>query len=273
MQRRLTRIALAAAGALLLGTAATGAALAFSRLFAGPQGNGTGVAPNGWLLTPAGQQLDLADQVYWADRPDGQALSPDGRTLLISSGGQSVVTMKVVDTATRRVRQTIPYPSPEAFFIGVVWSPDGKRAFAPAGGNNKVRTYSFDGQQLHEGASIPVPGFPAGLALSTDGGTLFVAQNTADGLGIVDLTAGKLTSVSVGPCDKTQLVPFQGGVPAQCQPYGVALSQDGATAYVSNWGEHSVTAPATVCRLSSWCACPMTTRRARHPAPGPPRLS
>lgn len=105
-----------------------------------------------------------------------------------------------------------------------------------------MRTYSFDGQQLHEGASIPVPGFPAGLALSTDGGTLFVAQNTADGLGIVDLTAGKLTSVSVGPCDKTQLVPFQGGVPAQCQPYGVALSQDGATAYVSNWGEHSVTA-------------------------------
>lgn len=110
MQRRLTRIALAAAGALLLGTAATGGALAFSRLFAGPHGNGTGVTPNGWLLTPAGQQLDLADQVYWADRPDGQALSPDGRTLLIGSGGQSVVTMKVVDTATRRVRQTIPYP-------------------------------------------------------------------------------------------------------------------------------------------------------------------
>ena len=136
------------------------------------------------MLTPAGQQLDLADQVYWADRPDGQALSPDGRTLLISSGGQSVVTMKVVDTATRTVRQTIPYPSPEALFIGVVWSPDGKRAFASAGGNNKVRTYSFDGQQLHEAASIPVPGFPAGLAVSADGGTLFVAQNTGDGLGM-----------------------------------------------------------------------------------------
>lgn len=224
------------------GDAATGGAFAFSRLFAGPQGNGTSVTPNGWLVTPAGQQLDLTDQVYWADRPDGQALSPDGRTLLISSGGQSMVTLEVVDTATRGVRQTIPYSSPEALFLGVLWSPDGKRAFASAGGNNKVRTYSFDGQQLHEGASIQVPGFPAGLAMSNDGGTLLVAENTGDSLGIVDVSAGSVTSVPVGPCEQSQLVPFQGGVPAQCQPYGVALSQDGATAYVSNWGEHSVTA-------------------------------
>src|SRR5215831_7132322 len=144
MHRRAARIALAAAGVLLLGAVAGGGALAFARMVAGPQGDGTGVTPNGWLVTPAGQQLDLADQVYWADRPDGQALSPDGRTLLVSSGGQSLVTMKVVDTATRTVRQTIPYPSPQALFVGVVWSPDGTRAFASAGGNNKIRTYSFD---------------------------------------------------------------------------------------------------------------------------------
>jgi YVTN family beta-propeller protein len=242
MHRRARWIALAAAGVLLLGATATGGALAFSRMFAGPQGNGTGVTPNGWLVTPAGHQLDLADQVTWADRPDGQALSPDGRTLLISSGGQSLVTMKVVDTATRTVRQTIPYPSPEALFIGVVWSPDGKRAYASAGGNDKVRTYTFDGQELHEGASIPVPGFDAGLAISGDGGTLFVAENTGDALGVIDLATGTVASVPVGPCDQTQIVAFQGGVPAQCQPYGVALSRDGATAYVSNWGEHSVTA-------------------------------
>src|SRR5258708_16485758 len=134
MRSRAARIALAAVGVLVLGLAATGGALAFTRIVAGPQGNGTGITPNGWVLTPAGHQLDLADQVTWADRPDGQALSPDGRTLLISSGGQSLVTMKVVDTATRTVRQTIPYPSPEALFIGVVWSPDGRRACASAGG-------------------------------------------------------------------------------------------------------------------------------------------
>jgi YVTN family beta-propeller protein len=242
MRSRAARIALAAVGVLVLGIAATGGALAFNRIVAGPRGDGTGITPNGWVLTPAGHQLDLADQVWWADRPDGLARSPNGRTLLVSSGGQSLVTMKVVDTATQTVRQTIPYPSPQALFIGVVWSPDGTRAYASAGGNDKVRTYTFDGAQLHEGASIPVPGFAAGLAISADGRTLFVAENTGDGLGIVDLATGAVTSVPVGPCDTTQLVPFQGGTPAQCQPYGVALSRDGATAYVSNWGEHSLTA-------------------------------
>jgi len=69
-----------------------------------------------------------------------------------------------------------------------------------------------------------------------------VAENTGDALGIIDLATGKVINVPVGPCDVTQLAPFQGGVAAQCQPYGVALSRDGATAYVSNWGEHSVTA-------------------------------
>jgi YVTN family beta-propeller protein len=250
MRSRAARIAVLAAGVVLLTTAAGGGAVAFSRIHAGPQGDGTGVTPNGWFLTPAGRQVDLTDQVYWADRPDGQALSPDGRTLLISSGGQSLTTMKVVDTASKKVTQTIPYPSPEALFIGVVWSPDGKRAFASAGGDNKVRAYTFDGQ-LHEGAAIPVSGFAAGLAMSADGGTLFVAENLGDALGVVDLASGHVTSVPVGPCDFTQLLPLQGGTPAQCQPYGVALSRDGATAYVSNWGEHSVTAVDVASRTVS----------------------
>src|SRR5262252_4532750 len=63
MRSRAARIAFAAAVVLVLGVAPTGGALAFSRIVAGPQGDGTGVTPNGWVLTPAGRQLDLADQV------------------------------------------------------------------------------------------------------------------------------------------------------------------------------------------------------------------
>jgi YVTN family beta-propeller protein len=212
-------------------------AIASTRLVAGPQSDGTGVTPNGWLVTPAGRQVDLADQVYWADRPDGQALSPDGRTLLISSGGQSVDSLKVVDTGSGRVVQTIAYPAPEALFVGVAWSPDGRRAYAAAGGNNKVRTYAFDGQRLTEGAAIPVPGFPIGLAVSPDGSTLFAAQNQAGAVALIDTATARVTSFSVGACDGVQP---SAAASLQCQPYGVALSRDGAKAYVSNWGEHSV---------------------------------
>src|SRR5215471_17433686 len=212
-------------------------AIASTRLVAGPRSDGTGVTPNGWLLTPAGRQVDLTDQVYWADRPDGQALSPDGRTLLISSGGQSTDSMKVVDVASGRVTQTIPYASPQALFIGVVWSPDGTRAYASAGGNGKVRTYTFAGGQLTEGASIAVPGFPIGLAISPDG-TLLAALNQADALAVVDVPSGAVTRVPVGPCDVVQPATAPGQTPPQCQPYGVAVSRDGATAFVTNWGEH-----------------------------------
>jgi YVTN family beta-propeller protein len=237
MPRRMVLLALLAAVTLAAGGAT---AIAMTRLVAGPQPDGTGVTPNGWLLTPAGRQVDLADQVYWADRPDGQALSPDGRTLLVSSGGQSTDSLKVVDTAGGRVVQTIPYVSPEALFIGVVWSPDGRRAYASAGGGNKVRTYAFDGQRLTEGASIPVPGFPVGLAVSPDGRTLVAAENQRDAAAVIDLASGSVTNVPVGTCAGVH--PAAGPATPQCQPYGVALTRDGATAYVTNWGEHSVSA-------------------------------
>ncbi|HEY4026391.1 MAG TPA: beta-propeller fold lactonase family protein [Candidatus Dormibacteraeota bacterium] len=237
MQRRMALLALPIAAMLAVGGVT---AIAVTRIVAGPSSDGTGVTPNGWRLTPAGRQVELADQVYWADRPDGQALSPDGRTLLISSGGQSTDSMKVVDTASGKVVQTIPYVSPEALFVGVAWSPDGKHAYASAGGNNKVRTYTFDGQRLTEGTAIPVPGFPVGLAIAPDGRTLVAAENRADAAAVIDLGTGAVTNVPVGTCDVVQPATGPGPTPPQCQPYGVAFSRNGATAYVSNWGEHSV---------------------------------
>jgi hypothetical protein len=56
----------------VLGAGATYAAIARSG-HAGPQGDGTGITPTGWHVTPAGQQLTLGE------RPYGMAVSPDGR--------------------------------------------------------------------------------------------------------------------------------------------------------------------------------------------------
>ena len=97
-------LVLAAAASLAVGGTT---AMAVHILTAGPQGDGSSVTPNGWFVTPAGRQIDLADARWWADRPYGEALSPDGHTLLISSAGQSTESIKVVDTASGTVRQTI----------------------------------------------------------------------------------------------------------------------------------------------------------------------
>ncbi|TMD81012.1 MAG: YncE family protein, partial [Chloroflexi bacterium] len=240
-------LVLAAAASLAVGGTT---AMAVHILTAGPQGDGSSVTPNGWFVTPAGRQIDLADATWWADRPYGEALSPDGHTLLISSAGQSTESIKVVDTASGTVRQTIAYTAPEAINVGVVWSPRGDRAFASAGGNNKVRTYGFDGSRLTESGSIAVPNYPMGLAIASDGLTLYAAENRGDALAVIDLATASVESVAVGACDEQgSPVQYPPSAP-QCQPYGVTLAADGSTAYVSNWGEHSVTPISTRTRTA-----------------------
>ena len=250
--------ALVGVGAFSL-LAAGGTALAENFTYQPP-----GVTSYGWSLHPAGRQIDLADGVWWADRPYGQALSPDGRTLLVSSAGASMESVKVVDTATGAVRQTIAYKAPEAVNVGVVWDPYGARAFVSAGGNDKLRTYRFNGRTRMEGPSIPTSppcagakgsSYPMGLAISQDGRTLYAAENRADTLAVIDLASLVISHVALGACSE------QGGPvnypsnPAfsapQCQPYGVALSSDGSKAYVSDWGEESVTSINTLTRTAT----------------------
>lgn len=230
----------------LLGSAGT--ALAENTILAGPQGDRTGVTSYGWSIRPAGRQIDLADGTWWADRPYGQGLSPNGRTLLVSSAGASKESVKVVDTQSGRVLQTIGYTAPAAVNVGVVWSPDGTKAYVSAGGNNKVRTYAFNGITLTEGASIAVPKYPMGLAISRDGKTLYAAENRGDALAIIDLASAAVSNVPVGACSEQGGPVNYGAKQPQCQPYGVALSADGYTAYVSNWGEKSVTPIKTATR-------------------------
>jgi len=213
---------------------------------------GIGITSQGWDLTPAGSQIDLVDQVQdtqvWGDRPYGEALSPDGRTLLVSNNGQSTghttaqsQSLMVVDLASQQVVQTILYPSPAGLFIGVTFSPDGEHAYAsgqavdPATGQTEfaIHVYSVHHRHLTEVDPIVLaPGTssfnPAGLTISPDGHKLFVADNLAD----------SLTEVRLNPDGVTGTVLPQ--VRVGHNPYTVALSRFGDVAYVSNWGESTV---------------------------------
>jgi YVTN family beta-propeller protein len=213
---------------------------------------GIGVTSQGWDLTPAGSQIDLTDQVQgtqvWGDRPYGEALSPDGRTLLVSNDGQSTgkttaqsQSLMVVDLASQQVVQTILYTSPAGLFIGVTFSPDGQHAYAsgeavdPNTGQTEfvIHVYNVDGQQLTEVDPIVLAPAtssfnPAGLTISPDGGKLFVADNLADSLTEVKLNRDGVTGTVLPP------------VPVGHNPYTVTLSAFGDVAYVSNWGESTV---------------------------------
>src|ERR1035437_9528901 len=221
---------LVAGGVALLVLASGGVAVAASLVTTpGPRPDGTALTSYGWMVTPAGRQIPLGD------KPFGSTMSPDGKTVLVSNDGQYRQTLSVIDAASGKVRQTLSYDSPEALFVGLAFTPDGRHAYASAGGNNKIRTYDVTSEgNLVEGPSIPLPltnpagstvnHFPAGLTVSADGTRLWTANSLSNSVSVIDLAT---RTVKV--------------IPAGANPYAVALAPDGHTAYVSNWGAADLT--------------------------------
>ena len=249
-------VAMATGGAVAAVCATTAIALVVGPGHAGPQGDGTAVTPTGWNVTPAGRQVTLGE------RPYGLARSPDGSTLLVSNDGVGEQSLMVVDAASGGIRQKLSYPAPEALFLGVVYSPDGKHAYASAGQNDEIHAYDVGAEgtltekdpipldTFDEGGD-PIHPFPSGLAISPDGTTLYVADHFGNALSILNIATGDERRVAL--TDRACVIgPL--GDPSEGQncefSYGVALSADGAKAYVSNWGQDTVsvvdTADATL---------------------------
>ncbi|RLQ92426.1 bifunctional YncE family protein/alkaline phosphatase family protein [Falsibacillus albus] len=191
---------------------------------AGPTSDVSGITSHDWKLTPAGTQLTLGDF------PMGGVLSPDGQFLVVSNDGQGEQSLQVIDTQTEKIVQTLSFNSPQALYLGVVFSPDGHKLYASGGGNNEIRTFDFNEGRLTEKKAISLNQdtqknpYPAGLAISQDGKQLFVANN-------LDHTVSKINT-------KTQKVIKTTSVGKN--PYTAFLSKDGKQLFVSNWGESSV---------------------------------
>ncbi len=198
------------------------------------------VTPVNQALTPAGKIIELPGL-----RPQALALSPDGR-LLVTSGKTSELV--VIDPASGEIRQRVELPSDQqgepkpnvvspnilqpdkkgqVSYTGLVFSTDGRRLFlSNVNGSIKVFTVSPAGV-VTPSHSFPLPTadaprrkdeIPAGLALSKDGGRLYVCGNLSNRLLEMDAQTGKT------------LRTFDVGV----APYDVVLV--GGKAYVSNWG-------------------------------------
>ncbi|MEU6577736.1 beta-propeller fold lactonase family protein [Streptomyces sp. NPDC046805] len=218
---------------MLAGTAAlvTGAAVALAAAGGqdapGPRADGTAITPVGYKVTPAGHQTQLGNL------PLNAVLSPDRSMLLVSNAGQGTQSLQVVDPENSEVVQTISYPSPQAVFTGLAFSPDGKRAYASGGGREIIHTYDVSNGRLTETSPIKLPTknpegqsvnmYPAGIAVTPDGKRLVVADRLADATTVVNLDDGSMATTAVGHA-----------------PYAVALAADGKTAFVTNQGGDTV---------------------------------
>ena len=188
-----------------------------------------------WTVTPAGAATTVGPS------PMRAVWAPDGEHLLVGSSGYAMSALQVVEAATGRVSQTVKLPPSQGLFLGLAYSADGRHAYAAGGGDDLLHTYTVaaDGTLKSDGdisvasagprdaAGVSLFGdvaaFPAGIAVSSDGRSLYVALNEMHALGVVDLTARKLVRTA----------------PVGGFPYDVAVSH--GRIIVTNWADASAT--------------------------------
>jgi YVTN family beta-propeller protein len=181
-------------------------------------------------------------------------VAPEGDRVVVSLGGYAMQGIEVIDAASGRVLQELPQASA---FVGLVFSPDGRTLYS-SGGNGDV-VYRYDWQNgratlrdsivLATKASPRASGtrYPAGLAVDPSGSTLYVAENLADSLAVVDLATGRVTQ----------------RLATERYPYDVVVDKNG-TVYVSAWGGYTVSVLAK--DGAGWLRDDGRIAVARHPS-------
>lgn len=195
-----------------------------------PPSSGRAGVPEGQTVLPTGVRLDpAAASVPLGSMPLAMVLSPAGDRIVVLLNGWREQGFQIVDRTSGRIIQTVRQA---AAFIGVAFSPDGKTLYVSGGNQDVVYRYAWrDGtasltDSLVLAAKAPRKSgtrYPAGIAPSRDGRLLYVAENIADSLAVIDLATGRVVQR------------FATGR----YPYGVVVGPDG-TVYVSAWGANTV---------------------------------
>jgi DNA-binding beta-propeller fold protein YncE len=148
---------------------------------------GTNILPTGVCLDPAGRSFSVGNM------PLAIVRSPEGDRLVVSLNGWRQQGIQVIDPQTRTIVQTIPQPGA---FLGLVFSHDGRTLYASGGNEDVIYRYAWRNKQATLIDSIVLAPkepkkdgtrFPAGIGISPDDKHLFVAENLADTMAVVDL--------------------------------------------------------------------------------------
>ncbi|HXB72013.1 MAG TPA: beta-propeller fold lactonase family protein [Candidatus Acidoferrales bacterium] len=189
--------------------------------------------PNGWRLTPLGRAIQTEDMVL------NVSVAPDRKSVVALHSGFNPHGLVVVDARSEEAAQRIPLKSA---WLGLAWHPNGKRLYVSGGNANgrkptRAPIYIFD---YENGRLSNQPSGTLEEAIDTSElywsglvhhhtKPLLFAANRGTGAGpsnvvVFDTASGKLIE----------------RIPVEVNPYALALSDNGQTLYVSNWGSDSV---------------------------------
>ena len=145
--------------------------------------------PNGWSLTPTGRSLPLGDL------PLNMAVSPNGKRLAVTNNGQSTQSIQLIDIAGETVLSEVEI---RKSWVGLRFSPDGKKLLASGGNDNRILIYDVTGDKLVKTDSV-VLGKPwparisvAGIETDKTGTTLYAVTKDDSALYVCDLATKQI---------------------------------------------------------------------------------
>jgi sugar lactone lactonase YvrE len=179
---------------------------------------------------PTGVRIDPAAPLTTiGPMPLTMRLAPEGDRVVLSLSGYAKQGLEIIDVASGRVLAHVPQASA---FVGLAFARDGRTLYSSGGNQDVVYRYDwrYGTAALRDSLVLAVKRglgsgtrYPAGLALSPDGTMLFVAENLADSLAVIDLASGRVVQRFA----------------TERYPYDVVVDARG-TVYVSAWGGNTV---------------------------------
>jgi YVTN family beta-propeller protein len=205
-------------------------------VFPGPTTGGF-LLPNGWTVSPAGEQVTLTDL------PLNIIPLSDGKHVLVATNGYNRHELSLIDLTSRKI--VASEPAVHSWF-GLAVSSAEDKVWWSGGGANMLHTFDLkDGRLIRTTKAEAYPAkwsreerdklraevalqrsFKSGLAVDRVKGTLYS----------LDINAGTITAMNLK--DGTS------GKPAPCggRPYDVVLARNGSRLYVSDWAHRTVLA-------------------------------
>jgi len=215
-------------------------------------GRSGAILPNGRFVTPVGTEVSVQ-----APKPFGLSLSPDGTTAATINSGASGFSVTLIRDLQGRSPVVTRVPL-DATFMGVALSPDGARFYASGGDDGNiwigdVRGARVVGSVNLNGAAHPLDrplspttpaparrfkgAFPGNLALTSDGRYLYVVDQASFQVFVIDTAAIAVGTDAAGlVTEPDNFAAVVGRAPTGRYPFGVALSPDDKTLYVTNVG-------------------------------------
>jgi YVTN family beta-propeller protein len=200
--------------------------------YAGPSDKGF-LLPNGWTLTPAGEQVALADL------PLNIIPLEDNRHALVATSGFNTHTLSLVDLASKKA---VSEATVRQSWFGLAMDQAAGKIWWSGGGSDLIHTFEMKETTLNQ-TDKPTPAPAAGKSQAKavpppekhfrSGLTLDKAKQTLYSL---DIDTGMITAKPVDP--KSDRKPLSGK--AGVRPYDVAFDREGRQLYVTDWANRQV---------------------------------